>query len=221
MNVVLVEENAELLQVLLESVSQQNPYAEITVKNVGQDLPLQKDVLVVQHQFLPKVLPQITTEQRNFSLRYTQIDCNQYCVMIFSNPGQNFSLQPIGHTVASVDNCIEQIFNIIGIKRNLLGTQYLRDAVRLIVPNPQQYNKKFTTKLYPDIARIHGSTPAKIERSIRHCIEVCYNNGHLDKLNSVFQCNVIDKVYKPSNGELISFIAEQILYRLSNVQSAI
>lgn len=220
MNVVLVEENAEILQQLLESVSQQNPYAAITVKNIGQPLPTQKDVLVVQHKFLPKVLPEITTEQKNFSLRYTQIGANQYCVMIFSNIGQNFTLHPTAHNVTSVDNCLEQIFNIIGIKRNLLGTQYLRDAVRLIVPNPQQYNKKFTTKLYPDIAKIHGSTPAKIERSIRHCIEVCYNNGHLEKLNSVFQCNVIDKVYKPSNGELISFIAEQILYRLSNVQSA-
>lgn len=214
MRVVLIEDNPERLEQLVKIVTQQNTCSKITVRTTDQELPAQRDVLIVENGKLYKVLPAITTEQSDFALQHQMINGIKFCVLAFTAVGKTIALRHPEDDRNQLENCLEEIFNAIGIKRNLLGTQYLRDAVRLIVPNPQLYNKRFTTKLYPDIAKLHNSSPAKIERSIRHCIEVCYNNGHLQNLNTVFKCNVIDKVYKPSNGELISFLAEQILHRL-------
>ncbi len=182
MRVVLIEDNPERLEQLVKIVTQQNTCSKITVRTTDQELPAQRDVLIVENGKLYKVLPAVTTEQSDFALQHQMINGIKYCVLAFTAVGKTIALRHPEDDRNQLENCLEEIFNAIGIKRNLLGTQYLRDAVRLIVPNPQLYNKRFTTKLYPDIAKLHNSSPAKIERSIRHCIEVCYNNGHLQNL---------------------------------------
>ena len=68
-----------------------------------------------------------------------------------------------------------------------------------------------TKKLYPSIAEIFQTTPSKVERAIRHAIEVAWNRGKIENINAIFGIKIYNKGEKPTNGELIALVADKIL----------
>jgi len=109
-----------------------------------------------------------------------------------------------------LDERLGDIFLTIGIPANIKGYAYLRDSVKLCITYPTEMSG-VTKNLYPTIARHHNSTSSKVERAIRHAIDVA-RKRHLEKLNEIFNVPLIpDKKYKPSNGEFIWFLADKLL----------
>ena len=110
----------------------------------------------------------------------------------------------------SLDEQITSIFLSIGIPAHIKGFQFLREAVKLVVDEPDTINS-ITKKLYPGIAECFGTSPSKVERAIRHAIEVSWARGKIENINDIFGLNIYAKNEKPTNGEFIALIADHLL----------
>lgn len=108
----------------------------------------------------------------------------------------------------SPDERIANLFLSIGIPAHIKGYQYLREAVRMVIDDRDIINR-ITKELYPGIARRYGTSSSKVERAMRHAIEVAWNRGRLDTTNQLLGVNLFNERDKPTNGEFISLIAEK------------
>lgn len=111
---------------------------------------------------------------------------------------------------ASMDEKISNIFISIGIPASIKGYGYLREGVKMAVENPSIINN-ITKELYPKIAEKFDTTPSKVERAIRHSIEVAFNKGRIDAINSIFGVRVYIGTEKPTNSEFIALLADKLL----------
>jgi len=109
-----------------------------------------------------------------------------------------------------IDERISHIFITVGIPAHIKGYQFLREAVKLAVDNPSIINS-ITKQLYPSIAKRFDTSPSKVERAIRHAIEVGWNRGRADRVNDIFGVKAFDRKDKPTNGEFIALIADKML----------
>ena len=110
----------------------------------------------------------------------------------------------------SLDERISNIFVSVGIPAHIRGYQFLREGIKLAVENPPIINA-ITKSLYPSIAERFDTTPSKVERAIRHAIEVAWNRGKIENINSVFGVKVYNSSEKPTNGEFIALLADKML----------
>ena len=109
----------------------------------------------------------------------------------------------------SLDERLGSLFLTIGIPAHIKGYQYLRCGVRLAVENPGIINR-ITRELYPGIAARFDTTASKVERAIRHAIDVAWSRGRVDTLNRAFGCRVCTPEDKPTNGEFIAMLADKM-----------
>lgn len=105
---------------------------------------------------------------------------------------------------------ITNIFLTVGIPAHIKGYQFLREAIKMAVDDPHIINS-ITKRLYPDIAKMYDTTASKVERAIRHAIEVAWNKGKIENINDVFGLRVYDTHEKPTNGEFIALVADKML----------
>ena len=109
----------------------------------------------------------------------------------------------------NVDDRMRNIFLSLGIPAHIKGYQFLREGVRLVIEQPDRINR-ITKELYPSIARRYATSPSKVERAIRHAIEVAWSRGRVESLNRAFGCRVAIPEDKPTNGEFIALIADKL-----------
>ena len=109
----------------------------------------------------------------------------------------------------SVEEKITNIFLIIGIPAHIKGYHYLREAIRLVVEDNDIINR-ITKELYPGIAKKFNTTPSKVERAIRHSIDVAWSRGKVENINQLFGYVVYDRNDKPTNGEFIALVADRL-----------
>ena len=109
----------------------------------------------------------------------------------------------------SIDDRLSSIFLSLGIPAHIKGYQFLREAVKLVLDDPDRINR-ITKELYPAIARRFGTSASKVERAIRHAIEVGWSRGRVESLNRAFGCRVATPEDKPTNGEFIALIADKL-----------
>jgi two-component system, response regulator, stage 0 sporulation protein A len=114
----------------------------------------------------------------------------------------------------SMNEEITNIFLTVGIPAHIKGYHFLREAVKMVVENNELINC-ITKQLYPGIAIRFSTTPSKVERAIRHAIEVAWTRGRIENINSIFGFNIYNKNDKPTNGEFIALLADKILIERS------
>ena len=114
----------------------------------------------------------------------------------------------------SVDEQITNLFLTIGIPAHIKGYQYLREAVRMVLENHEVINR-ITKELYPGIAKKFGTSASKVERAMRHAIEVAWTRGRLDTVNQMYGYKVFAKDDKPTNGEFIALVSDKISVKKS------
>lgn len=110
----------------------------------------------------------------------------------------------------ALDEKISNIFISIGIPAHIKGYQFLREAVKLAVEKPDIIGS-ITKKLYPTIADRFETSSSKVERGMRHAIEVAWNRGKIENINSLFGLKIYNSNEKPTNGELIALIADKMI----------
>ncbi|MBE6797136.1 MAG: sporulation transcription factor Spo0A [Ruminococcaceae bacterium] len=121
---------------------------------------------------------------------------------------------------AKIDNSdlelmITEILHQIGVPAHIKGYHYLREAIIFSVTNDEVVNS-VTKILYPTVAKKHGTTSSRVERAIRHAIEVAWDRGDIDVLNSYFGYTIQNERGKPTNSEFIAMIADKLRLRIKN-----
>ena len=109
-----------------------------------------------------------------------------------------------------LDEKIANIFISIGIPAHIKGYHFLREAVKLAVVDPEIISS-ITKRLYPTIAEKFETSSSKVERGMRHAIEVAWNRGKIENINSLFGLQIYGANDKPTNGELIALIADKMI----------
>lgn len=110
----------------------------------------------------------------------------------------------------SLEEKISKIFINVGIPPHIKGYGFLREGVKMAVDNPDVINN-ITKQLYPMIGEKYNTTPSKVERAIRHAIEVAWNRGRIESINSILGVRAYIGAEKPTNGEFIALVADKML----------
>ena len=117
--------------------------------------------------------------------------------------------QPTAHT-KNLKNMVTDIIHEIGVPAHIKGYQYLREAILIAVEDMDVINA-VTKVLYPEVARRFSTTPSRVERAIRHAIEVAWDRGDLETLQKFFGYTVSNTKGKPTNSEFIAMIADRLV----------
>ena len=112
----------------------------------------------------------------------------------------------------------QQIIHEIGVPAHIKGYQYLREAI-IIAVNDMDVINAITKVLYPQVAKTFQTTPSRVERAIRHAIEVAWDRGDLDTLQRFFGYTVSNTKGKPTNSEFIALIADKLQLQLKNAKA--
>ncbi|MBU5434071.1 sporulation transcription factor Spo0A [Pseudoflavonifractor sp. MSJ-37] len=114
-----------------------------------------------------------------------------------------------GESVEDLETVVTGIIHEIGVPAHIKGYQYLREAIVIAVGDIEVINA-VTKVLYPDVAKRFGTTPSRVERAIRHAIEVAWDRGDLETLQKYFGYTVSNTKGKPTNSEFIAMIADRL-----------
>ena len=114
-----------------------------------------------------------------------------------------------------VETMVTEIIHEIGIPAHIKGYQYLRHAIMLVIDNLDVINS-ITKTLYPTVAQAFRTTSSRVERAIRHAIEVAWDRGDTEVLNSIFGYTIATSKGKPTNSEFIAMIADRLRLKIKN-----
>ncbi|MCI8304837.1 MAG: sporulation transcription factor Spo0A [Lawsonibacter sp.] len=118
-------------------------------------------------------------------------------------------LEPEQGSGSSLEGQVTAIIHEVGVPAHIKGYQYLRRAIIIAVEDMDVINA-VTKVLYPEVAKSFGTTPSRVERAIRHAIEVAWDRGDLETLQKYFGYTVSNAKGKPTNSEFIAMIADRI-----------
>lgn len=184
----------------------------IVLSAVGQDKITQRainlgaDYYVVKpfdFEILIKRIRQLTGTSMTIPERKIPKNTNYAYI---SNPDPSKTLE------ARITNIIHEI----GVPAHIKGYLYLREAIGMVVENMELLSA-VTKELYPSIAKKFNTTPSRVERAIRHAIEVAWSRGKIDTINNLFGYTVHNDKGKPTNSEFIAMVADKLRleYRVS------
>ncbi len=126
-------------------------------------------------------------------------------------PSQGIAIAPVSRE-PSLEAVVTDIIHEIGVPAHIKGYQYLREAIILTVNDMDAINA-VTKVLYPAVAKKFATTPSRVERAIRHAIEVAWDRGDLETLQRFFGYTVSNIKGKPTNSEFIAMIADSLTLR--------
>jgi two-component system response regulator (stage 0 sporulation protein A) len=110
---------------------------------------------------------------------------------------------------------VTDIIHEIGVPAHIKGYHYLRDSIIMSVERPEIINA-VTKQLYPAVAKKYDTTSSRVERAIRHAIEVAWDRGDIDVLNSYFGYTIHNDRGKPTNSEFIAMISDRLRLQIKN-----
>ncbi len=132
------------------------------------------------------------------------------------HPGKNRNMEYASeYREKNLETDVTNIIHEIGVPAHIKGYQYLRDAIIMSVDNREVINS-ITKVLYPTIAKMNKTTPSRVERAIRHAIEVAWSRGKMDTIDDLFGYTIHTGKGKPTNSEFIALIADKIRLEYKN-----
>lgn len=178
-----------------------------TIKNAGHKTKIIVITSLCSETFINKA---ISMGVDYYILKPVSTDVLSKRIKDLLEPGK---LKPAGASMLTgreVEERITNIFITVGIPAHIKGYQFLREAIKLAMEDPDIINS-ITKKLYPSIAEKFDTSASKVERAIRHAIEVAWNRGKIENINSIFGLTIYANNEKPTNGEFIALVADKML----------
>lgn len=117
--------------------------------------------------------------------------------------------EPVKPVTEDIKRRVTRMIQDLGVPANIKGYTYLRDAILIAISNPNAINS-ITKVLYPEVAKLNQTTPTRVERAIRHAIEVAWARGNNETAVKIFGYTVNLAKGKPTNSEFIALIADRI-----------
>ncbi len=130
--------------------------------------------------------------------------------LIKDKPTEGKGVAVSKRTPATTEEKISEIFISIGIPPHIKGYGYLREGIKMTIEKPYIINS-VTKELYPSIAKKFATSPSKVERAIRHAIEVAWNRGRIEAINAIFGARIYLGSEKPTNSEFIALVADKLI----------
>ena len=149
------------------------------------------------------------------------VDTEAMCERVLTFAGwsgsaqRNVTAEPAGNTV-DLEFTVSEIMRELGVPAHIKGYHYLRDAIISTVCSPDIMSS-VTKVLYPSIAKKYDTTASRVERAIRHAIEVAWDRGDIDVLSSYFGYTIQTSRGKPTNSEFIAMIADRLRLKLKKI----
>ena len=151
-----------------------------------------------------KILGDLIHMEREFQIMITVPSLNSG-TKVESSGGEE-DQKTSGH---DLERDVTDMIHEIGVPAHIKGYQYLREAIIMSVEDPEMLGS-ITKVLYPTIARKYQTTSSRVERAIRHAIEVAWNRGRMETLDAMFGYTINTGKGKPTNSEFIALIADKI-----------
>lgn len=117
-------------------------------------------------------------------------------------------------SATSLKKIVTNVMHELGVPAHIKGYAYLREAILMSINNIEIINS-ITKDLYPTLAKKYSTTPSRIERAIRHAIEVAWNRGKIETINKFFGYTISSTKGKPTNSEFIAMIADKLRLELN------
>ena len=179
----------------------------IMLSAVGQDTITQKAIAMGAEYYMMKPfdLEMVVKRIREIHDGYKNIEPN-FVAREIKSP---YISVPAVKTMETLEAQVTNLIHEVGVPAHIKGYQYLREAITLAVNDIDIINS-ITKMLYPTLARKFKTTPSRVERAIRHAIEVAWSRGKLDVNNSMFGNTISANKGKPTNSEFIAMIADKL-----------
>lgn len=170
----------------------------------------------------PKVIMLTALGHENITQRVVELGADYYILKPFNMDVLMSRIRQLASTITTqrpaatqaiktrpLDVEVTNIIREIGIPAHIKGYQYLRDAIMMII-NEIELLGAVTKVLYPMIAEKYSTTPSRVERAIRHAIEVAWSRGNVDMINRLFGYTIKLEKGKPTNSEFMAMIADKL-----------
>ena len=177
----------------------------IVMSAIGQEKITQKAITLGATYYVVKPFDMATLVERLRDLLTDDINIEQQDKAICCNNKVTSNIQKD----ISLEVRTTNIIHDVGVPAHIKGYQYIREAILLAVENEDIINA-ITKTLYPTLARKFNTTPSRVERAIRHAIEVAWNRGQIEMHDKIFGYTVNSNKGKPTNSEFIAMIADRI-----------
>ncbi|MCQ2513653.1 MAG: sporulation transcription factor Spo0A [Ruminococcus sp.] len=141
--------------------------------------------------------------------------CENIVNMVRRGKNNMFNGSPMMYDSYGIEVKVTDILREIGVPAHIKGYQYLRDSIIMSVEKPEIINA-VTKQLYPSVAKKYETTSSRVERAIRHAIEVAWDRGDIDVLNSYFGYTIHNDRGKPTNSEFIAMISDRLRLQIKN-----
>jgi two-component system response regulator (stage 0 sporulation protein A) len=189
----------------------------IGVMRVIKKEKIKKPLFIVFSSFHSTVLER---EIMNSGADYFMLkpyDIEQLCenISVLLKNGNDKPLTPLKIDAFGIELKVTQILHEIGVPAHIKGYHYLRDSIMMSVEKPEIINA-VTKQLYPSVAKKYQTTSSRVERAIRHAIEVAWDRGDVDVLNSYFGYTIHNDRGKPTNSEFIAMISDKLRLQIKN-----
>ena len=165
----------------------------------------------------------VASASANLGVRYLMLKpCDMDALVerlqeIRGDSQQTKVLHPKQSGQPNIETMVTNIIHEIGVPAHIKGYQYLREAIIIAVGDMDVINA-ITKVLYPQVAKAFQTTPSRVERAIRHAIEVAWDRGDLDTLQRFFGYTVSNTKGKPTNSEFIALIADKLQLQLKSAR---
>lgn len=170
----------------------------------------------------PKIIMLTAFGQESITQRVVELGADYYILKPFNMDVLASRIRQLASTITMqrpvvaqaiksqpVDVEVTNIIREIGIPAHIKGYQYLRDAIMMIISEMELLGA-VTKILYPRIAEKYSTTPSRVERAIRHAIEVAWSRGNLDMINRLFGYTIKLEKGKPTNSEFMAMVADKL-----------
>ena len=184
----------------------------IMLSAVGQDKITQKAIALGADYYIVKHFDMDTFVMRIREL----VSENQEYVRWQSGSQASYISAIDASKPSSLEADVTFIMHEIGIPAHIKGYQYLRESIMMVVNDISLLNA-ITKELYPSVAEKYDTTPSRVERAIRHAIEVAWSRGRIETINKLFGYTVHEQKGKPTNGEFIAMVADKLRISASSL----
>ena len=176
----------------------------IMLSAIGHDAITQKTMLLGANYYLikPFDLELLAKRIREIS---SGLQENTKMVSMIQEPKKPY----ITSNTNSIETLVTNIIHEVGVPAHIKGYQYIREAITIAI-NDMEVINSITKQLYPMLAKKFKTTPSRVERAIRHAIEVAWSRGQVDVNNSMFGNTISSNKGKPTNSEFIAMIADKL-----------
>lgn len=177
----------------------------IVMSSIGQEKITQKAISLGATYYVVKPFDMKSLTQRVRDLVSSDDECAKINIRNYSNESEINLRKSNTSLEVRVTNTIHDV----GVPAHIKGYQYVREAIMMTVKNEDVINA-VTKTLYPNLSKMFDTTPSRVERAIRHAIEVAWNRGQIEFHDKIFGYTVNSNKGKPTNSEFIAMIADKL-----------